>query len=190
MSEAKLWMRVDGNDEDALIISLITAAREAAEKYTRRAFITQTWNLTVDLPSSRYANNLPGGVYDMPISSLYGELPQEIKLPYPELISVTSVKTYDTSNTESTYSASNYIVDTANSRIVLNDTAVWPSNLRGVSSALITYVCGYGTSDMVPSAIKMGIKMHVKEMYDSRSDQCGIPPAASSIYRQYRVYCE
>lgn len=48
LEEAKLHLRVDGNEDDSLITALITAARQKAEEYTRRAFITQTWELAVD----------------------------------------------------------------------------------------------------------------------------------------------
>lgn len=48
LGEAKLHLRVDGTEEDNLIAALITAARQKAEDYTRRAFITQTWELALD----------------------------------------------------------------------------------------------------------------------------------------------
>jgi len=48
LKEAKLHLRIDGNEEDSLIVALITAARQKAEDYTRRAFITQTWELVLD----------------------------------------------------------------------------------------------------------------------------------------------
>ena len=43
LTEAKLHLRVDGNDENTLVTALIIAARQTAEAYTRRAFVTQTW---------------------------------------------------------------------------------------------------------------------------------------------------
>jgi uncharacterized phiE125 gp8 family phage protein len=48
LEEAKLHLRVDGTEEDNLISDLIVAASQKAEEYTRRAFITQTWELAVD----------------------------------------------------------------------------------------------------------------------------------------------
>lgn len=48
LEETKLHLRVDGTEEDSLIAALITAARQKAEDYTRRAFITQTWELALD----------------------------------------------------------------------------------------------------------------------------------------------
>lgn len=48
LEEAKLHLRVDGTEEDNLITALITAARQKAEDYTRRAFITQTREFALD----------------------------------------------------------------------------------------------------------------------------------------------
>ena len=46
LEEAKNHLRVDLSDDDTLIHSLIVSARQMAENYARRAFITQTWELT------------------------------------------------------------------------------------------------------------------------------------------------
>jgi uncharacterized phiE125 gp8 family phage protein len=45
--QAKNHLRVDINDDDTLIDSLITVARQRAEEFTRRAFLTQTWEWTL-----------------------------------------------------------------------------------------------------------------------------------------------
>ena len=54
LTEAKLHLRVDGNDENTLVTALIAAARQAAESYTRRAFVTQTWRYTCDRLGSAF----------------------------------------------------------------------------------------------------------------------------------------
>lgn len=46
LEEAKIFLRIDTNEEDSLISSLISAARMYAEKYTCRSFLTQRWELT------------------------------------------------------------------------------------------------------------------------------------------------
>ncbi len=53
LEEAKLHLRIDGNEEDSLISVLITVARQKSEEYTRRAFITQTWELALDSASGK-----------------------------------------------------------------------------------------------------------------------------------------
>ena len=45
LAEAKLFARVDGSDEDALVDALIAAARLHVEAITGRALVTQTWRL-------------------------------------------------------------------------------------------------------------------------------------------------
>jgi hypothetical protein len=47
LAEAKLFARVDGSDEDALMGALIAAARLHVESITGRALITQTWRLVL-----------------------------------------------------------------------------------------------------------------------------------------------
>ena len=47
LAEIKEHLRVDSDLEDALISALITAARQWAETYQGRAYITQTWNFLV-----------------------------------------------------------------------------------------------------------------------------------------------
>ncbi len=69
LAKAKNHLKVDSNDENALITALITAARQLGERETKRAFITQTWKLYLD------------------------ESPSEIEIPKPPLQSVESIKT-------------------------------------------------------------------------------------------------
>jgi hypothetical protein len=185
LQEAKNWTKIDTTDDDALLASLITAATQSAEEFRRRSLISQTWKFTLDLPYCR-SFDLAEGVYDLPVSALYGELPQSVALPKGPLQSVSSVKTYDTSNNESTYSSSNYFVDAAGDRLVLNETAVWPSPLRDRAAVAINYVAGYGdTSSAIPMPIKTAILMHVKKMYDCR-DWCEMPEGCERLLRQYR----
>lgn len=54
LEETKLHLRVDGTEEDNLISALIKAARQKAEEYTRRAFITQTWEVALDAVISTF----------------------------------------------------------------------------------------------------------------------------------------
>ncbi|QDV34914.1 head-tail connector protein [Tautonia plasticadhaerens] len=194
VSELAAFARLDddaASAEEALIDSFITVARQAAEEYTRRAFITQSWKLSLDLNRCGMVYDLPEGVYDLPVTALYGELPDEIELPRAPVQSITSVTTYDTANTASTFDPSNYTADTAGNRIVLAETATWPTNLRSVAAVAIVTINGYGdAASDVPPAIRMAIQMHAASLYETRG-QCGcdVPPAAQQLLRQYRVEC-
>ena len=48
LAEAKNFLRVEHNADDALIGALIAAARGAVEAATRRVCITQTWRIALD----------------------------------------------------------------------------------------------------------------------------------------------
>ena len=187
LSEMKSWMKVDIDDDDELIQSLIIAAQESAEKYLKRALVTQTWTLTIDSGQSSLANGLGDGFYELPVTALYADLPREYDLPYKPIQSISSVVTYDTSNASSTYSADNYFLDTANGRLVLNDTAVLPSSLRARASMVITYVAGYAKPSDIPQSVRTAIMMHVQRMYDERI-VCDMPVGCMGLLRQHRIY--
>ncbi|MBS7542007.1 head-tail connector protein [Ancylobacter oerskovii] len=63
LAEAKAYLRVDHDGEDALIASMITAARATVETLTRRALIDQKWRIVRDAwPAS--------GLIPVPVSPL------------------------------------------------------------------------------------------------------------------------
>lgn len=143
LAEAKAHLRVDFNDDDEYISSLITAARKYCENFQNRSFITQTWELALD--------SFPGTLF---------------KLPKPPLQSITSIKYYDTDNKESTFEASNYFVDTYADRVSLNYCVGWPSiTLRPINGVIIRFVAGYTS---VPEEVIHAIKILVTEWYENR----------------------
>lgn len=186
-AEAKLYAKIDTTADDTLIDTLIAAATSAAEEYLKRAIITQTLKLTLDLLGISLNNALGDGVYDLPISALYGDLPRIIKLPKAPVQSITSVKTYDTSNTLTTYDSANYFLDISGARLVLNQSAYWGSDIRPQASCEITYVAGYGLAASVPAAIKTAILMHIQSMYDERII-CEMPAMCKNLLDQFRIY--
>lgn len=179
----KLFARIDGNAEDALLSSLIGTARRAAENYTRRAFITQTWRLTQD--GFDEADGFEHvGVMLAPNPALIGG---DIQLPREPIKSVESIKTFDSSNVESTVDAGTYRLDAASGRILLNDGVAWPSNLRADGAVQIEFKAGYGdAADDVPAEIRQAILMHVGAMYENR--MCAdLPAGAMALLDPFRT---
>src|SRR4051794_4197557 len=106
LAEAKLHCKVDFTDDDALITSLIAAARMVCETRLRQALVTQTWVLYLDsFPSA-------GGYYNRAIREVWpslGGMPSGIgfypglvpnstgviDIPLPPLQSIVSVQYYD-----------------------------------------------------------------------------------------------
>jgi hypothetical protein len=191
LDEAKAWLRIDGTDSDAQIAALITASVQLCQEWLRRSLISQTWKLTLDLAPSSLDAFLGDGVYDMPVSALCGGLPQSVELPKGPVQSITSVTTYDLTDTSSTLAPTNYRVDSSGDRMVLTYGASWPSNLRAKAAAEINYVTGYGaTSTSVPQPIKTGILMQVARMYEQRGqceDPDGVAPGARQLWNPYRI---
>lgn len=72
LDEAKLHLKIDSAEDNALITALIITARDLAEKETKRAFISQTWHMYKD------------------------DSPAEFELPKPPLQSLVSIRTIGT----------------------------------------------------------------------------------------------
>jgi len=110
----------DDVTEDRRIANLIPIAYNAVEQRLNRAIITQTRTATM-------AN--------------FGNM---ILLDYPPLVSVTSVKYYDTSNSQQTFSSAKYVVDVTPTfgTIQLQEGQSWPT-VRGRTDAVeVIFVCG------------------------------------------------
>ena len=149
LSEMKNYLRVDHTDEDDTIRGIISAARQYAEDFTKRKFLTTVFTGTMDsFPD-------PGEV---------------IEFPMPPLASVASIKYIDLSGVQQTWSSDDYVVDTAPDRgIVYPDyNEVYPS-VRGQRKAVeITFTAGYGTPDIVPEGLKQAIKIIGATLYEQR----------------------
>lgn len=153
--EVKKHLNIESEyfNDDEYIDSLIPIVRENAEQVTRRRLITQTWLAYFDgWPSSDY-----------------------LELPFGTLQSVTSVKYYETDDTENTMAAADYGVDTDSmvGRIVLDYGESWPTEtLRPRSPIKIEFVCGYGTAGSdVPGPIIQAIKIGIADLFWARSSE-------------------
>ena len=149
LTEVKAHLRVDSTDDDTLITSLIQAAREYAEGYQNRALITQTWEMVLD--------NWPNGGY--------------IEIPLPPLQSITDIKYKDADGAETTWAATNYIVDPDSylGRVILADGGSWPTNeLYPAAGIRVKFVAGYGLAASVPQTIKQAMLLLIGHWYESR----------------------
>lgn len=178
LDEAKLFLRIDGTDEDALITSLITAATRKVENYLDRFLITQTWDVWLDfIPlEKRDARNFGGndwwdGVLEGPISWLRKE-PDLIQLPRGPVQSVSSFTVYDKSDSSSAFTDFNLDNITDAARVYLKENSQWPTDLRSRNAIQIKTVYGYGDNGSdVPADIITAIKIILSEIYNDRG--CG-----------------
>lgn len=149
LDEAKDHLRVDGTDEDALIMGYIKAARRQCELISRRAFVTQTWELALEgWPNCGY-----------------------LVLGNPPLQSVVSVTYIDSAGVTHTMTSGDYVVDTLSEpgRLLLGYGKVWPTvTLQPGPAIRVRYVAGYGMPVAVPETYKQAIKLLIGHYYENR----------------------
>jgi hypothetical protein len=168
--EAKLWSKIVGGAEDALVDELIAAARIEVETMTGFQLVTATWTLKLDgFPIGRTP------LADRRASDVRPASVSEIVLPHPPLQSVTSVKYVDEAGATQTVPAGDYTVDTGTlpGRLRLAYGASWPAVRRQPGAVTIVYVAGFGLAAAVPPNAKIAVKLLVADNYDNRDRSGG-----------------
>jgi len=190
LAEAKSYLRVDSSGDDALITALIVSARKLCESHTQRAFISQTFKLSLDTLNA-IEQPLWEGIETGPYLEDYRNY---IDLPMPIVTTVNHIKTFDSANVATTFAASKYYVDDARepARIVLKNGENFPTSLRVANGIEVTYVSGYANAAAVPEPIKIGIYQVLTYLYEHRGDmyegKTSFPSTASKVLAPYVVY--
>jgi uncharacterized phiE125 gp8 family phage protein len=165
-AEAKAHLKVDTADDDALITRLIAAARARAEWHTGRALITQGWTLRLDT---------------FPCDGI-------IQIPFPPLVSVTSLTTYARDDSATVMNVTHYTVDTANGRLALKPDRPPPTNLRRIDAIALAFTAGYGDASAVPPLLKAAILAIVAYLYEHRGEApADLPPDTLALLAPYRI---
>jgi len=148
LADMKLHLKLETTEEDdhTLITTLISAATAYCQEFQHRSYITQTRVL------------------------YYDEFPLMFSVPYPPLISVTSIVYIDTSGDEQTLDSGQYRVDIGNEpgRITEAYNCTWPATRDVTNAVVLTYSAGYGVAADVPDTVKAAIKLLVAHWYEHR----------------------
>jgi uncharacterized phiE125 gp8 family phage protein len=184
-AEAKLHLRVDVSDDDALIASLITAARQYVENFTRRLLMPQT------------------------IDVGYDAFPcEEWFVPRCPVQSVTSISYYDGTGSVQTWGSSNYVTDIPVGpygqlpRIAPASGVSYPATQDRVNAVTVRLVCGYGTGAQneatqqaaVPAGIKAAMKLLIGHWYAHRESVAvgtiatPLPQAVETLLWPFKVF--
>lgn len=173
VDEAKAFLRVEIEDDDDLIESLITTARKHVEDYCGRSLINTEWDMWMDrFPGNSMNTPWWDGVREGPVSLITA--PSARKFPIlkgPIQAGTVTIKTYDLEDTETLVPASDYIVNDSLEipEISLRSGAVWPVNLREAKAIRISMTCGYGGSGtQVPRPILTAMKQLITHWYENR----------------------
>jgi uncharacterized phiE125 gp8 family phage protein len=164
LDEVKHHLRVDIEDDDALITALITAARQAAESITQRQLMPATHRLVLD-GFVRPQGRAFGGCASM--------LPSDVLLLTPcPVRQVNTVQYLDMNGAVQSLSPNDYVVDLAcePARVSPAFGRMWPAALPQIGSVSVSFDTGYADKESVPEGIKAWIKLRVGAMYAHREE--------------------
>ncbi|WP_131193716.1 head-tail connector protein [Lichenihabitans psoromatis] len=198
LADAKKYMRVEYDDDDDLIETLISSAVEnvdGATGWLGRALGLQSLALR--------ASHFPGQGYDCArgfdahwhSSDRRRHHLHEIRLPCPPVLSVTSIVYADPNGFLVSYDPALYaLLPEIDARFVVPAFGtVWPQTRVQPGAVVITYVAGYAPPDAdqscaIPTDIKQALLLMVGSAYDNRSDKAPITGLAESILTKKQVW--
>jgi uncharacterized phiE125 gp8 family phage protein len=162
VAEAKSWCKVTGAAEDALFPTLITAARQALEKYTGSSFGSKTIHATwVDIPDDWI-----------------------LELPYGPVIAISKVYRIDGDGTETelTLNDDYYVLEDGSIRIA----QFWSSGVVYKRSVRVEYTAGYGDTltETLPAELKRLVLKLINNSYQHRGDEAGGDVMTNEIKRE------
>lgn len=147
LAEAKTYCRIDGEDEDGLVATLVAAARIHVEGLTARALIAQSWRVVLD----RWP---PGGA---------------VRLPVGPAMSLTGISAYDDAAAEHELDLGQFSLEPRGARMLLPRTVAGMPTLRARQGIEIDYVAGYGADAQdVPSDLRQAVLTLVAYWFENR----------------------
>lgn len=151
LEEARDHLRVDAQDEDSLISSLISACRRKVEAETGRALVSQE------------------------VRAYWDTFPSDsdtLCLPVCPAQSLSNVMYADSAGAYQVWSATEYTADLVGStpRIVKKNDAAWPEPGTFPNAVRITYTAGAATTSAVPAELKHAILTQIALLYERRED--------------------
>jgi len=198
VADLKQHLRISDDYDNGYLSRLITVVRMRCERATRRALITQVWNLYLDQWPTW--DGYHGGRTFEPVNTL---LPAGgwVELPKAPLQGIGFVKYTDLAGNVNTWDPSNYLVDAPQGdfarrgRLSLGWVKVWPIVRPTANSIQIQFTAGYGdTAQDVPDLLLQGMLLDAGTLYDirgsilagSRAAAIQIPSTSADIYRSFR----
>ena len=188
LQEARAHLRIADATDDVLLLTLIKTARLHLENESKRAFCSQTWELTLDqFPGSYWYNQAW-----IPSASCLTAIP----LPRPVLQSVTYIKYVDGAGVLQTLATSEYQVVSKSepASVVPAYGKYWPWTRPQPEAVTVRYLAGWTSADLVPLPIKQSILLLIGHLYENREAVSldGRPPqvlplAVQSLLMPYTI---
>lgn len=165
-AEAKTHLRLEHALDDTYVGTLITAARQWAERHCWCGFVTQTWEVVLS---------------EFPCED-------EIELPRGALASITSISYVDADGETQTLSTDVYEADTKSTpgMVRLKYDQSWPYTRDHWSAVTITYVVGTAAGS-VPGPVKHALLLLISQFYENRTADLVGGPAVEALLEPYRL---
>ena len=173
LEDAKEHLRVDFDDEDAYIASLVAAAQDlidGPDGMVGKAIASQTWRYGIKRPLAR------------------------VHLPVVPVQSVTSMAYYDEANTEQALDLSDFtfLASEDVAYIEPKSGVSWPAMYDRADALNITFLAGFGAVSDAPQALVHALKLMIYHWYENRQDveatqMHHIPLGAQALINRYRI---
>lgn len=156
LADMKSYLRLDDNEEDRLVQSLITAARLMVEAESGRCLIGQTWRLVLD----RWP---PGG---------------KLRVPLSPVSSIVRARVFDNDGVSSDVSTSSLRLDARAEPPRILVTGPVPHPGRAYAGIEIDLRAGYGEgmSD-VPQPLRQAVRVIATRWFEHRGEEEETVPA-------------
>ncbi|MEA2942589.1 MAG: hypothetical protein QOD09_3118 [Bradyrhizobium sp.] len=171
VAEAKTFLRVEHDDDDAVIAALIAAARGHVEALSRRALLVQRWRLVLDA--------WPGN----------GRLDPRIG----PLRSVIAARVFDAANNAHGIDVATFIVDAA-ANVIASPCWAMPQPGRVTAGIELDVELGYGAlAGDVPDDLRHALRMLVAHGYENRGlaaiggNVAMLPAGVGALVAPYRM---
>lgn len=175
LTEVKAQLGITDTVMDTIITRRIIEARQWAEDYMQRAIITQTQEIRLD---------------EFPYSG-------KIVLPFPNLLSIVSIKYIDSNGVETTLASNTYEVDTHSYKGSVRPIygTEWPTARDEGNAVRVQYTCGYGaTTASVPELVREALILLVGHWVNNQPQSesgvtlARVPYAVRDIMDKYMVH--
>lgn len=166
LAEAKLFLRIDQDDEDSLLATLIAAARDAVEAACGRALITRRLRETLDI----WRRDSVGGAV----------------LGLGPVTNIVAVRLIAANGGQSVIDPERYRLDGAGDRPRLVFEAGLPATLRAAGAVEIDYDAGFAADAAgVPVALRIAALHIIASLYEARTGAAQMPETARALLRPF-----
>jgi len=171
VAEAKAYLRVEHGDDDAIVASLIAAARGHVEALSRRALLVQRWRFVLDTwpANGRFSPSMG------------------------PLRSVIAARVFDAAGNAHSIDVATFVVDAA-ADVIASPGWSMPLPGRGSAGIELDVELGYGAgASDVPDALRHAIRMLVAHWYENRglaapgASVAMLPASAAALIAPYRM---